>query len=177
MVVVVTRDVADRFRGFLAPAMLEIAPGVYTAPRMSKGVRERVSTVLADWHRQLGGGAILMTWRDANEACGQGIRTLGSLRGDGPLTELGASPEEEVPPPARGWTLHTVRQRRHGLGSPACAGMDPAIQAALLVGRSGPPSARRRVAGAPAGPSPRAELAVAGARPAATSTRTAEGFA
>jgi CRISPR-associated protein Cas2 len=77
MVVVVTRDVADRFRGFLASAMLEIAPGVYTAPRMSKGVRERVWAVLTDWHRQLGGGAILMTWRDPSEACGQGIRTLG----------------------------------------------------------------------------------------------------
>jgi CRISPR-associated protein Cas2 len=68
MVVVVTRDVADRFRGFLASAMLEIAPGVYTAPRMSKGVR---------WHGQLGGGAILMTWSDPSEPFGQGIRTRG----------------------------------------------------------------------------------------------------
>jgi CRISPR-associated protein Cas2 len=42
MVVVVTRDVADRFRSFLASAMPEIAPGVCTAPRKSKGVRERV---------------------------------------------------------------------------------------------------------------------------------------
>ena len=41
MVVVVTRDVADRYRGFLASCMLEIAPGVYTAPRMTAGVRER----------------------------------------------------------------------------------------------------------------------------------------
>ena len=77
MVVVVIRDVADRFRGFLASAMLEIAPGVYTAPRMSKGVRERVWAVLAGWHRQLGGGAIVMTWRDPSEPCGQGLRTLG----------------------------------------------------------------------------------------------------
>ena len=42
MTVVVTRNVAPRFRGFLASVMLEIAPGVYTAPEMSKGVRERV---------------------------------------------------------------------------------------------------------------------------------------
>ena len=77
MVVIVTRDVADRFRGFLSSAMLEIAPGVYTAPLMSKGVRERVWAVLADWYRQLGGGAIVMTWRDPTEPCGQGIRTLG----------------------------------------------------------------------------------------------------
>ena len=63
MVVVVTRDVADRYRGFLASAMLEIAPGVYTAPRMSKGVRERVWAVLADWFGALGGGSIVMTWQ------------------------------------------------------------------------------------------------------------------
>ena len=34
-------------------------------------------TVLADWHGQLGGGAILMTWSDPSEPCGQGIRTRG----------------------------------------------------------------------------------------------------
>lgn len=77
MVVIVTRDVANRFLGFLASSMLEIAPGVYTAPRMSKGVRERVWTVLVDWHERLGGGSIVMTWRDPAEPCGQGIRTLG----------------------------------------------------------------------------------------------------
>lgn len=77
MVVIVTRDVADRFRGFLASVALEIAPGVYTAPRMSKAVRERVWTVLADWFDGLGGGSILMTWRDPAEPCGQGLRVLG----------------------------------------------------------------------------------------------------
>lgn len=77
MVVVVTRDVADRFRGFLASAMLEIAPGVYTAPRMSSAVRERVWTVLVDWHASLGGGSIVLTWRDRKVACGQGLKTLG----------------------------------------------------------------------------------------------------
>jgi CRISPR-associated protein Cas2 len=77
MVVVVTSNVADRFRGFLASAMLEIAPGVFTQPRMSRAVRERVWAVLADWHGSLGGGSIIMTWRDAGEPCGQGIATLG----------------------------------------------------------------------------------------------------
>jgi CRISPR-associated protein Cas2 len=79
MVVVVTSNVVDRFRGFLASAMLEIAPGVYTAPRMSRSVRDRVWTVLSDWHQELGGGSIVMTWRDASEPCGQGIRTIGLL--------------------------------------------------------------------------------------------------
>nr|WP_284503144.1 type I-E CRISPR-associated endoribonuclease Cas2e [Caballeronia sp. AZ10_KS36] len=33
MVVVVTCDVADRFRGYLASVMLELSAGVYVAPR------------------------------------------------------------------------------------------------------------------------------------------------
>lgn len=78
MVVIVTRDVADRFRGFLASAMLEIAPGVYASPRMTAGVRERVWAVVADWFGALGGGSVVMTWRDRKEPCGQGIRTLGT---------------------------------------------------------------------------------------------------
>jgi CRISPR-associated protein Cas2 len=77
MVVVVTRDVADRYRGFLASCMLEIAPGVYTAPRMTAGVRERVWAVLADWFGALGGGSVVMTWRDPKQSCGQGLLTLG----------------------------------------------------------------------------------------------------
>jgi len=76
MVVIVTRDVADRFRGFLASCMLELAPGIYTAPRMSKGVRERVWAVLSDWHGQLG-GSIVMTWRDRSLSAGQGLACLG----------------------------------------------------------------------------------------------------
>ena len=56
MTVVVTVNVAARYRGFLASAMLEIAPGVYTAPRMTSGIRERVWAVLATWYAELGGG-------------------------------------------------------------------------------------------------------------------------
>ena len=78
MVVIVTRDVADRFRGFLASAMLEIAPGVYASPRLTAAVRERIWTVLESWYQALGGGSVVMTWRDRKEPCGQGIRTLGA---------------------------------------------------------------------------------------------------
>ena len=77
MVVIVTTNVADRFRGFLASCTLEIAPGVYTAPRMSKAVRERVWTVLCDWYDRFGGTSIVMTWRDSSLPCGQGLATLG----------------------------------------------------------------------------------------------------
>ena len=77
MTVVVTRDVEPRYRGFLSSVMLEIAPGVYTGPRMTKAVRERVWAVLSDWHATLNRGAIVMTWRDASAPGGQRVLLLG----------------------------------------------------------------------------------------------------
>ena len=77
MTVIVTRNVEDRYRGFLASAMLEIAPGVYTRPRMSVGVRERIWRVLKDWYASLGQGSVVMTWRDPASPGGQGVRLLG----------------------------------------------------------------------------------------------------
>ena len=77
LVVIVTRDVADRFRGFLASVMLEIAPAVYVSPRMSKGVRERTWRVLAQWHDSEPRGSVVMIWRDNNETGGVGLAHLG----------------------------------------------------------------------------------------------------
>lgn len=77
MTVAVTVDVAPRFRGFLASCMLEIAPGVYTAPRMTRAVRERVWSILEEWHEELGTGGIVMTWRDVGLPGGQGVAMLG----------------------------------------------------------------------------------------------------
>ena len=77
MTVVVTVNVEARYRGFLASAMLEIAPGVYTSPKMSTGIRERIWNVLTRWHRELRQGAIVMTWRDPSAVGEQQIRTLG----------------------------------------------------------------------------------------------------
>ncbi len=78
LVVIVTRDVADRFRGFLASTMLEVAPTVYISPRMNAGVRTRIWEVLSDWHSAEPNGSIVMVWRDANETGGVGIANLGS---------------------------------------------------------------------------------------------------
>lgn len=77
MTVVVTVNVQGRYRGFLASAMLEIAPGVYTSPKMTSGIRERVWNVLTRWHRELQQGSIVMTWRDPAAVGEQHIRTLG----------------------------------------------------------------------------------------------------
>jgi CRISPR-associated protein Cas2 len=77
MTLVVTRDVPARFRGFLASCMLELAPGVYTSPAMSKAVRERVWTVLASWYAAEVMGQVVMTWPDSTDPCGQCFLLLG----------------------------------------------------------------------------------------------------
>ena len=64
-------------RGFLASAMLEVAPGVYVSPDLSSGVRERVWGVLEDWFTALGNGAVVMLWRDGTGAGGLALRQLG----------------------------------------------------------------------------------------------------
>ncbi|MBS4099028.1 MAG: type I-E CRISPR-associated endoribonuclease Cas2 [Sulfuricella sp.] len=78
LVVVVTRDVTYRFRGFLASTMLEVAPAVYLSPRMNAGVRTRIWDVLSDWYGADPQGSIVMVWRDSNETGGVGIANLGS---------------------------------------------------------------------------------------------------
>lgn len=77
LVVIVTRDVPNRFRGFLASVMLEIAPTVYISPRMNPGVRTRTWDALADWYAAEPQGSCVMIWRDANETGGVGIKNLG----------------------------------------------------------------------------------------------------
>lgn len=77
MVVIITRDVESRYRGFLGSAMLELSPGVYAGPRMSAGVRARIWTVLTDWYAQLGRGSIVMIWADSAANGGLGLSALG----------------------------------------------------------------------------------------------------
>jgi CRISPR-associated protein Cas2 len=79
MTLVVTRNVPERFRGFLASVMCEVTLGVYTSVQMRAGVRERVWTVLCDWFgaESEPNSAVVMTWPDAKSPGGQAFRTLG----------------------------------------------------------------------------------------------------
>ncbi|MEQ9696091.1 type I-E CRISPR-associated endoribonuclease Cas2e [Shimia sp. SDUM112013] len=77
LTVIVTRDVEARYRGFLTSAMLEVSPGVYVAPDMTKGVRERVWAVMRDWHLTLGRGSLTLLWRDKSAVGHLRIETLG----------------------------------------------------------------------------------------------------
>lgn len=84
MAMVVTRNVEDRYRGFLTSVMLEVAAGTYVAPDMSAGVRARTWSVIADWWNTLRTGSIVMVWRD--------IQSVGNLR----IEVLGEPPKEIV---------------------------------------------------------------------------------
>jgi len=78
MTVVVTRNVSNRIRGFLASSMLELAPGVYSSARMSAGVRDRVCEVLEDWFGSENDAGIVMVYADAQMPGGQSVRILGT---------------------------------------------------------------------------------------------------
>jgi CRISPR-associated protein Cas2 len=77
MTIVVTRDVVDRYRGFLASVMPEIAPGIYVSPGLTQPVRERLWAVVADWWRERPGGSVVLAWKDDTASGRLGIQTLG----------------------------------------------------------------------------------------------------
>jgi CRISPR-associated protein Cas2 len=77
MTLVVTRDVADRYRGFLASIMPEVAQGVYVSPELSAGVRDRIIAVLSEWWLSQPGGSIICIWKDRGSVGGLAIRTFG----------------------------------------------------------------------------------------------------
>lgn len=78
MTVIVTRNVSPRVRGFLASVLLELAPGVYSAPRISPAVRARVWAVLEDWFPHEKDAAIIMLWQEHDMPGGQAVTALGS---------------------------------------------------------------------------------------------------
>ena len=84
MAMVVTRNVEDRYRGFLASVMLEVAPGIYVAPDLPESVRTRMWNVLSAWWAALGAGSVVLVWRN-NKA-------VGNLR----IESLGEPPKEIV---------------------------------------------------------------------------------
>ena len=77
MTVVVTRNVSNRVRGLLASSMLEMAPGVYSAPKLSPTVRARIWNVLEEWFPAEKNASVIMLWAESGQAGGQATRMLG----------------------------------------------------------------------------------------------------
>ncbi|MDY3868957.1 MAG: type I-E CRISPR-associated endoribonuclease Cas2e [Pyramidobacter sp.] len=78
MTVVITNNVPAKYRGFLASCMLELAPGVYSHPKMSAGIRDRLWKVLEKWYYERHiDCSVMLIWQDTSQPGGQGIKTLG----------------------------------------------------------------------------------------------------
>lgn len=77
MTTIITRDVEDRYRGFLGSIMLEVGPGIYVHARLSTGVRERILTVLEDWYSHLRHGSIVICWAETSANGVIGLKTFG----------------------------------------------------------------------------------------------------
>lgn len=77
MTVIVTRNVEDRFRGFILSCMPEIAAGLYVSSNLNAGVRDRLWTVIDRWHAQLPNGSIQMIIEDKNSPSGIKVLSLG----------------------------------------------------------------------------------------------------
>ena len=76
--ILVTRNVRERFRGFLASCAAEVAPGVYVGFGMSAGVRERVWAVLESWWQLGDDASVVMVWPEAEAPGGMRVNTLGA---------------------------------------------------------------------------------------------------
>ena len=75
---IVTRNTPNRFHGFLASCMLEVAPGVYVSPRMGRAVRERVWKVMQDWMGLLPeDSGLVLLWSDHQAPSGLGMLLIG----------------------------------------------------------------------------------------------------
>jgi len=78
MTIAITRNVPDRFNGFINSCMHEIAPGVYAVPKMKKSVRERLWRVLLGWEELIPEeGGVVLLWRSTKAPSGLAVRTLG----------------------------------------------------------------------------------------------------
>lgn len=78
MTVAVTRNLPARFHGFFVSCMLELAPGVYVAPHLIRGVRDRIWDVMLQWSSAIPeDGGVVLVWKEHDSPSGLGIRMLG----------------------------------------------------------------------------------------------------
>jgi CRISPR-associated protein Cas2 len=74
----VTRNVRERFRGFLASCTCEVAPGVYVGFGLNAGVRERIWDVLESWWQLGDDASVVGVWPEADAPGGMRVKVLGA---------------------------------------------------------------------------------------------------
>ncbi len=78
LTVLITRDVEDRYRGFLASTMLEASAGVYVSKSLTPRARDKVWLVVTDWHALLGRGSLTLLYPDSTCDGGLAVKILGA---------------------------------------------------------------------------------------------------
>lgn len=78
MTVVMTRNLPDRFSGFLASCMLKVVPGTFVAPNLTKAIIQRIWDVMIEWSDLIPeDGGILLVTKDTDSPSGMEIKVLG----------------------------------------------------------------------------------------------------
>ena len=98
LTVLITRDVEDRYRGFLSSTMLELSPGVYASPSLNARSRDKIWDVLTDWHAHLRSGSVMLIYPDTRADGGMAVRSLGAtprrpVKLDGVLLTIRVNPQ------------------------------------------------------------------------------------
>ncbi len=83
MTIVVARNVPGRYRGFLSSVMLEVSPGTYVSPKMTRGVRERLWAVCCEWSSLLpSDGSLTILCNDQTAPAGLRIMVIGAPKAE-----------------------------------------------------------------------------------------------
>ena len=78
LTVLITRDVEDRYRGFLASTMLEASAGVYVSKSLTPRARDKIWRVVSDWYSTLGRGSLTLLYPDSACDGGLAVKILGA---------------------------------------------------------------------------------------------------
>lgn len=77
LTVLITRDVEDRYRGFLSSTMLEVAAGTYISKSLTPRARDKVWKVVSEWHGELNRGSVTLIYPDSASDGGIAVHSLG----------------------------------------------------------------------------------------------------
>lgn len=78
MIMLCVTGTADRFHGFLRSIMLNPHPGVYVSRDIDRGARDRIWSILSDWHAADPRGMVLMIHPDKSLPMGIALSSLGA---------------------------------------------------------------------------------------------------
>lgn len=80
MIVIITVNVPERTNGYLSSIMLEVNPGVFVSPNISRSVLEKTWNIVSGWWHENGTGNLLMMKTNKDLPGNIELRYAGSSR-------------------------------------------------------------------------------------------------